>query len=81
MKPAAPPKPIRSPDTYPLHEKEVESQEDLHEEEVDTAFDTSDGKFDQITIAFHNHDLFWFSLSSPLYPPPTSYSCYFCLNN
>ena len=50
MKPAPPPKPIRSPDTYPLHEKKVESQEDLHEEEVeevDTAFDTSDGEFDQ----------------------------------
>ena len=64
MKPAPPPKPIRSPDTYPLYEKKVESQEDLHEvevEEVDTAFDTSDGEFNQTTIiiAFHNHDLFW----------------------
>ncbi len=45
MKPAPPPKPARSPDTYPLQEKEVESQEELHEEEVDTAFDTSEGDF------------------------------------
>ncbi len=47
MKPAPPPKPARSPDTnYPLHEKEVElCQEELHEEEVDTAFDTSEGEF------------------------------------
>ncbi len=48
MKPAPPPKPARNPDTYPLHEKEVECQEELHEEEVDTAFDTSEGEFDQI---------------------------------
>ncbi len=52
MKPAPPPKPARSPDTYPLQEKEVESQEELHEEEVDTAFDTSEGEFDQIVIYF-----------------------------
>ncbi len=45
MKPAPPPMPARSPDTYPLHEKEVECQEELHEEEVDTAFDTSEGEF------------------------------------
>ncbi|XP_064407627.1 receptor-type tyrosine-protein phosphatase T-like [Halichondria panicea] len=55
MKPAPPPKPIRSPDTYPLYEKKVESQEDLHEvevEEVDTAFDTSD---DIAVIDFASH--------------------------
>ncbi|XP_064407623.1 mucin-3A-like isoform X2 [Halichondria panicea] len=55
MKPAPPPKPIRSPDTYPLHEKEVESQEDLHKEEVDevdTAFDTSD---DIAVVDFASH--------------------------
>ncbi len=48
MKPAPPPKPARSPDTYPLHEKDVDSQKRLHEEEVDTAFDTSEGEFDRL---------------------------------
>ncbi len=61
MKPAPPPKPARSPDTYPLHEKEVESQEELHEEEVDTAFDTSEGEFDQLLIV-----LILVDMSSPL---------------
>ncbi|XP_064407145.1 uncharacterized protein LOC135351979 isoform X2 [Halichondria panicea] len=48
MKHAPPPKPIRSPDTYPLHGKDIESQGELHKEEVevevevDTAFYNSE---------------------------------------
>ena len=74
MKPAPPPKPIRSPDTYPLHEKEVESQEDLHKEEVDevdTAFDTSDGDFNQI-IAFHL--IYFGDIYSPFFSPANQHS-------
>ncbi len=54
MKHAPPPKPIRSPDTYPLHGKDIESQGELHKEEVevevevDTAFYNSEGDFNQI---------------------------------
>ncbi len=73
MKPTPPPKPIRSPDTYPLHEKKVESQEDLHKEveEVDTAFDTSDGDFNQIK-AFRS--IRFSDIYSPFFSPANQHS-------